>query len=1277
MRQSRPSYSRWVLQKAVFCIVAIAALTLSEFVGPIATASAQTQPSIRIVVPSTTTVDDTISVDVVLDNPGSVAGYEGVILFDTNSFELVGLDQPEELVTDLGRDGAVVPYMHLEEGVAMALYSETEPNPRLRSLTSVTLATVSLRPLSEGKYPIALNSWRFVNANGDPVSVSNGTIQGVVTVAPTSAAISPLPNAPWALTPGTAQTPAPDQLDLTGDTAVDGADTAEAVLAWERVRSNLAPCDVSGEEMYDVNSDGCIDIRDIQTIVANYRAASSTPGSTTPLTFVVNSTGDADDANKGDGICATAAGVCTLRAAINEANYHRGLDYIHFNIPQAVNQAVDIQVTGRLPTINSLSGPVIIDGYTQPGSAVNTHPTFSNAVIRIQVRGQGIGTTTQGSASTKKGPLQYPVFTITSGGNVLRGIAIYDMWRAVVVSGSNAVGNKVVGSFIGTNAAGTYKSSIRVENVHGAFLVDSGASHTQVGDVNLADRNVFSGSPGSGFYTTSVGTDYNVVYNNIFGMSPDGQRQLENKIHGVDINKGSSYNIIGGLAEGQRNWMAGNLRSGIEISHAPYVNYNQIINNYIGVNEGATTGSNQTKYRNGGSGIHLEDEAHYNVVMYNVIGNNQEGGIELSEDSTNHIIAYNYIGVTPYSANNPVSVPNARAGIRGYARAHDNYIFANVIANNPVGVHFASKSGGNVHNRISQNSIYNNTNLGIDLGSVSTGSKPVDFTVHGVNPNEQYLTSEPPNNNLPHPALVSVTPNEVTGLACADCVVEVFKADIQTSAAANTYGEGKTFLASGLAGPDGQFAITIPLTASLNVGEYVTATATDTLSNTSEFSLNRITTASAPAPVGTIYGRDDFATNASTKWAQSKTGGVYTFSDPNNPVFTASSGVGSVVVPAGRTHWAYLLSSAARDTENLVTFKLNALPQAASGSTNAFIYLAARRVSLNNEYRGKVRVASNGDVFVQVMSVIDGTETATGSEVKVPDLTYAPSKSLRVRFLVSGTNPTTLKMRVWDVSQPEPTTWHFQGTSNTANLQRAGSFGMRFYASSSVTNGPMTYKVDDYLVTLTEDLTPPPTATPTATPTDTATPTATPTDTATPTATPTDTATPTATPTDTATPTATATDTATPTATPTDTATPTATPTDTAVPTATPTDTATPTATPTDTAVPTATATDTAVPTATATDTAVPTATPTSQNGSGNGGNATATPTSPNGGGNGGNATATPTSPNGGNATVVPTNQGNSGSGGNGGNNGNNPSPTYTVPSQPDYTVYLPIVRQP
>src|SRR5881398_2667907 len=54
-----------------------------------------------------------------------------------------------------------------------------------------------------------------------------------------------------------------------------------------------------------------------------------------PEIFVVNSTGDGDDAFPGDGNCETQVGncVCTLRAAIEEANAHAGGDGISFSIP--------------------------------------------------------------------------------------------------------------------------------------------------------------------------------------------------------------------------------------------------------------------------------------------------------------------------------------------------------------------------------------------------------------------------------------------------------------------------------------------------------------------------------------------------------------------------------------------------------------------------------------------------------------------------------------------------------------------------------------------------------------------------------------------------------------------------------------------------------------------------------------------------------------------------------------------------------------------------------
>src|SRR5437588_4239553 len=66
------------------------------------------------------------------------------------------------------------------------------------------------------------------------------------------------------------------------------------------------------------------------------------PTRTSATTFTVSSTLDATVASI-NGICATAGGVCTLRAAIQEANAHSGDDII--NLPPGT---YTLSIAGRM-----------------------------------------------------------------------------------------------------------------------------------------------------------------------------------------------------------------------------------------------------------------------------------------------------------------------------------------------------------------------------------------------------------------------------------------------------------------------------------------------------------------------------------------------------------------------------------------------------------------------------------------------------------------------------------------------------------------------------------------------------------------------------------------------------------------------------------------------------------------------------------------------------------------------------------------------------------------
>ena len=78
------------------------------------------------------------------------------------------------------------------------------------------------------------------------------------------------------------------------------------------------------------------------------------PPSHAAVTFTVNSIGDTSDVAPGNGACADANGLCTLRAAIEEANSFPGDDTINFSVIGTIN------LTSALPVLSSnitINGP--------------------------------------------------------------------------------------------------------------------------------------------------------------------------------------------------------------------------------------------------------------------------------------------------------------------------------------------------------------------------------------------------------------------------------------------------------------------------------------------------------------------------------------------------------------------------------------------------------------------------------------------------------------------------------------------------------------------------------------------------------------------------------------------------------------------------------------------------------------------------------------------------------------------------------------------------------
>ena len=130
------------------------------------------------------------------------------------------------------------------------------------------------------------------------------------------------------------------------------------------------------------------------------------------------------------------SGPGSLRQAMLDANATTGADTINFAIP--ANQDPIITPTSELPTITA---PVTINGYSQPGAEPNQKAVGTNAVLKIELSGAS-----------------YPNahgLMIGTPNSTIKGLIINRWGEGIRITGPGATGNKIVGNYIGTDATGT------------------------------------------------------------------------------------------------------------------------------------------------------------------------------------------------------------------------------------------------------------------------------------------------------------------------------------------------------------------------------------------------------------------------------------------------------------------------------------------------------------------------------------------------------------------------------------------------------------------------------------------------------------------------------------------------------------------------------------------------------------------------------------------------------------------------------------------------------
>lgn len=260
---------------------------------------------------------------------------------------------------------------------------------------------------------------------------------------------------------------------------------------------------------------------------------------------------------------------------------------------------------------------------------------------------------------------------------------------------------------------------------------------------------------------------------------------------------------------------------------------NTFAGNYVGL---STNGSTSIPNRSGGVLIHNSDG---NVITHNLISGNGGAGLAIDHGSGN-IVTGNFIGTNVSGTN---SVGNQGAGIYLSNGSTNNQIGSNgdgvddtaernlISGNTGAGVVVTGPTS--IGNSIRGNSIHANTGIGIDLGN------------DGVTPNANNAPLGP-NLSQNYPVISTVSGGLLATLISGSLNSlpnTTFTLDFYASAVPNAslYGDGQRWLGHSSANTNaaGNATFTISLPASIDVGDWITATATDSNGNTSEFSQAR------------------------------------------------------------------------------------------------------------------------------------------------------------------------------------------------------------------------------------------------------------------------------------------------------------------------------------------------------------------------------------------------------------------------------------------------------
>lgn len=181
---------------------------------------------------------------------------------------------------------------------------------------------------------------------------------------------------------------------------------------------------------------------------------------------------------------------------------------------------------------------------------------------------------------------------------------------------------------------------------------------------------------------------------------------------------------------------------------------------------------------------------------------------------------------------------------------------------------------------------------------------------------------------------------------------------------------------------------------------------------------------------------DDFTRSIATGWGNTNSGESWIIG--SNPIpFSVNGNIGSIEVVPGAFSRKAIINTNSLHTE--MAGKISWDSTVSSGY--AFGGLLVRvNETRNNYYFASIRDI-NGFVNIVLYRVIANSSSVIAN-VNTP-LTYYPGTQYYLRFIATGVDPTTLRVKVWPSAQTEPSSWTLIENDDHPEIQSAGATGIR------------------------------------------------------------------------------------------------------------------------------------------------------------------------------------------------------------------------------------------